>query len=301
MIYWLLIAILSYLFFSFSYFGDKLILSGSPNPKSYTFYVGILNVVVVFLIPFIKFGFPDYTTIVWMILEAVSFVIAIYIMFLALEKFNVSMVMPAIGTFQPIFIFILTWLFFGSQTIKITGLLALLLLLSGGFIISIGRKFKINLSYLKLVILSSLIFSFEYIFSKIVFLNQPFLQGLIWMKIFTFLITLTLIFNKKFCKQIFSKKIILNKRNEIIFLLNQLVGGTANILQSFAIFLVPVASLATMNALRGIQYVFLFIITLTFSLFFPKILKEKISKGIIIQKIIAILFIGSALALLAIS
>jgi hypothetical protein len=74
----------------------------------------------------------------------------------------------------------------------------------------------------------------------------------------------------------------------------------ANFLQSFAISLSPVAFLAIVNSLRGIQYIFIFLITLFFSVFFPRILKEEISKSIIIQKSISIGFIVVGLALLVI-
>ncbi len=98
--------------------------------------------------------------------------------------------------------------------------------------------------------------------------------------------------------QIFSKKEILNKKTGIIFLSSQAVGAIAGILQSLAISLSPVAYLAILNALRGIQYVFLFIITLGFSYFYPKILKENISKRIILQKTVAIVLIVIGLAIL---
>ena len=99
-------------------------------------------------------------------------------------------------------------------------------------------------------------------------------------------------------KEIFSKQIISDKKTQAVFLGAQLCGGAANFLQSFAISLTPFAFLATVNSLRGIQYVFLFLITLFLTVFFPKILKEEISKGILIQKIIAIVLIVAGLALL---
>jgi hypothetical protein len=46
-----------------------------------------------------------------------------------------------------------------------------------------------------------------------------------------------------------------------------------------------------MNAMKGLQYVFLFIFALIISAAFPKLLNEKTSKTIIIQRIIAIILI----------
>ena len=62
---WLLVSVIAYLFFSLSYLGDKLILSGPPKPNSYTFYVGVISLFVVVLIPFVKFGLPNQRIFFW--------------------------------------------------------------------------------------------------------------------------------------------------------------------------------------------------------------------------------------------
>ena len=135
---------------------------------------------------------------------------------------------------------------------------------------------------------------------------RPFLQGLIWMRISSFLLALCFLANKKFRQDLFSsvsfnksrEKLKTNEKTSLLFICFQASGGLAGILQSFAISLAPISSLAIMNSLRGVQYIFLFLITLFFSFFFPKILKEDISKKSIIQKTIAIIFIVAGLAVL---
>ena len=298
MLTWLLVIILAYFFFSLSYLGDKLILSGPPKPRSYTFYVGAISIFVVVFIPFIKFGLPPEKILFWIIAEAVVYILGLYAMFSALEKFEVSKVMTTIGATQPIFVLVLSALVWGWQPLNKTDIFAFVLLLLGSALISYEKNSKVTGNYLKITLLASLLFSFDYVFSKIVFLNQPFLQGFIWMRIFVFLFALLFLFSKNIRKEIFQKKNILNKKTGSIFLGTHFSGGVANILQSFAIFLAPVAFLPIVNSLRGIQYVFLFLITLFFTIFFPKILKEEISKGILIQKIISIILIVAGLALL---
>ena len=177
-------------------------------------------------------------------------------------------------------------------------ILAFILLFVGSVVISIEKNIKITGNYLKITIFSSAMFSLDYIFSKFVFLNQPFIQGIIWIRLFIFLFVLILLFKKDSRKEIFSKKMILNKKTQTFFLCAQVCGGAAIFLQSFAISLVPIAFLAIANSLRGIQYVFLFLITLFISLFFPKILKEELSEKIILQKIISIIIIAIGLAIL---
>ena len=300
--YWLLAAVSAYVFFGLASLSDKLVLSGTarrtPHPKSYTFYVGVFSLSAILLIPFIKFGFPGTTVLVWIALDALVHVLGLYTMYVALENFEVSKVIATIGATQPIFIFILTWIFWGPQTMPAIDIAAFILLFIGSVIISLEKNIKITGDYLKITLLSSIMFSFDYIFAKFVFLNQPFLSGIIWIEIFIFLFVLFLLFSKKSREEIFSKQMVLDKKTDMFFMSAQLCGGAANFLQSFAISLAPVAFLATVNSLRGIQYVFIFFATLFISFFFPKILKEELSPGIISQKIISIILIIAGLAIL---
>lgn len=298
MLTWLFVIILAYFFFSLSYFGDKLILSGPPKPNAYTFYVGAISIFAVLFIPFIKFGLPSKGTIFWIIAEALVYILGLYAMFSALEKFDVSRVMTTIGATQPVFILVLTWLFWGFEAMSKTDIFAFVLLVLGSFLISFEKNSKTTGNYLKITIMASALFSLDYIFSKIVFLNSGFLQGFVWMRIFVFLFALMFLVSKNNRKEIFKKQSIGDKKTWAIFVGTHTSGGIANILQGFAISLAPVAFLPIINSLRGMQYVFLFLIVLFFSVFFPKILKEEVSKRVIAQKIISIALIAAGLALL---
>ena len=299
MISYLLIIIISYFFFALSFLGDKLILSGTPKASLYTFYATILGGLVIFLIPFLKFTYPDTYTAIWIILEAIVYIAGLYTMFLALEKFEVSRVMTTIGATQPIIILFLTWIFWGFKALSIIEIFAFVLLLAGSILISIERKTKKKSGYVVVTILSALFFSLDFIFQKLVYLRQPFLQGFVLMKIFSVIFILLFFFSKNLRKEVFAvkKNIVFDKKTMSIFLSSQACGGVANCLQSFAIFLAPAAFLPILNSLRGMQYIFLFLMIVFISAFFPKILKEGTQKNAIIQKIISIIIISAGLAL----
>ena len=108
-----------------------------------------------------------------------------------------------------------------------------------------------------------------------------------------------LLFSADVKEEILKKGKIIPKSAGLYFL-DQGLGGGANILQNWAIALAPLVYVAIVNALAGTQYVFLLIFTIFLSLKFPKILKEKVSREILLQKIVAILLIGGGLTLLAI-
>ena len=128
---------------------------------------------------------------------------------------------------------------------------------------------------------------------------QPFWSGYIWIRIGSFLMAMSFLFTPEVRRELGRAKINFPKKTAAIFLSNQAAGASANILQNWAIALSPLVCVPIINALQGIQYVFLLIFAVLLSLKFPQILKEEISKRILLQKIIAILFIGSGLVILA--
>lgn len=296
---WLLVAVLSYLFFSLASLGDKLLLKDKINPKLYVFYVGIFSLSIVILIPFTKFGLPEPSILKWIILEAVVFISGAYYMFRALEKFDASKAIPVIGAIQPILVLVFSFLIWGDEVVVVKNIIAFLILLAGSIIISLEKKPDITLDFLKLVMVSALMFSLDYTFSKLVFLNMDFLAGLIWTRIFIFLFVLTFLFSRSFRLEVFSNKSVLSQNARVLFFSTQASGGLAIFLQSFAISLAPVASLAIVNSLRGIQYVFLFLFTTLLSFFYPQILKEGMSKVVILQKIFSIALIILGLIILS--
>jgi len=298
MISWLLVIVLAYLFFALSGFGDKLILQGPPKPISYTFWAGILNILAIVIIPFAGLEFPGINLFFWIALDAIVFALGLYFGFSAVENFEVSKVAATIGAVQPIFIFFISWGFWGYQALSFTNFIAFLLLFFGSVLISFDKKPELTTKYLKLTLLASLMYSLDYVLLKYIFENFTFVQGFIWRSVLIALVVSVLLLKKSNRKEIFKKKNISNKKLEKTFFATQTAGGIANILQSFAISLAPVAFLPIVNSLRGLQYIFLFIITSFFTFFFPKILKEKMSQKIVLRKLVSIFLIVFGLIVL---
>ncbi|MFA5086902.1 MAG: hypothetical protein WC470_01205 [Candidatus Paceibacterota bacterium] len=301
---WLIVAILGYFAFALASLGDKIVLGQSPRPRAFTFFVGVFNILAIFMIPFIPFSMPSNYATLWIILDAIIYIFGLYGMFSALEKFDVSRVIPAIGATQPVFIFLLTWLFWGPQSLGGQQILAFALLLVGTVLVSLNKTGDLfTRESLKISLVTALLFSLDFVFSKFVYLEfglSNWQQGFVWIRIASFAIAILLLLHPAFFKDVFS----VNKKNRtktstgLLFILFQGAGGIATILQSWAIALVPIAYLAIINALRGVQYVFLFGFTVVCTVCIPKILKEDISKGTIIQKVLSILIIALGLALL---
>jgi drug/metabolite transporter (DMT)-like permease len=295
---WILAITSAYLCFALASLGDRIVLSGPSRPRSYTFFVGILSAAVILLIPFIGINVPQGIMWLWIILAALFNILGIYSMFTALDDFDVSKIVPTVGALQPIFVVVFSLLIWGGDAMKGSQVFAFAILLLGSVLISIEKNYRVTRRSLKLSFFAALFFSLEMIFAKTAYLDIAFWDGFIWMKIFGFVFVMGFLFNKTFRSDVFKIDQRLSKKNSIIFFLAQGFGGLANVLQGWAISLVPLAYLGIMNAMKGLQYVFLFIFALIVSATLPKLLNEKISKAIVIQRIVAIILIAIGLGVL---
>jgi len=298
---WLLITISSYLILAIVFLVDKYLLTTSiPNPKVYTFYVGILGILVFLLIPFTGFYIPEISQIILALSAGALYIYALFWFFKSLRLFETSRVVPAIGGMTPLFSFGLIYILSsGKEILSFPEIIAFILLILGSILITLERKKLITFKSLRFSVLTAFLLSLAFVLTKYVYLSQSFWNAFIWMRIGGFLLALGFfIFFPEIKKEIFKKREYFPKKTALIFLSNQAAGAGANILQNWAIFLAPLIYVPIINALAGTQYLFLFIFAIFLSLKFPKIIKEEVSKEIIIQKIIAILLIGTGLVLL---
>lgn len=300
---WLIVAISAYLILAVVFLVDKYLLTTSiPNPKVYAFYIGTLGILVLLLIPFIDFYVPEISQIALSFLAGAIFIYALFWFYKALRFFEASRVVPAVGGMVPLFTFGLVYLFsLGKETLSFSEGLAFILLVFGSIFITLGKEKLITLKSFKISAIAAFLFSLAFVLSKYVYMAQPFLNGFIWRSIGGFLMAMCFfIIFSEIRTEVFKKREKFSKKTATIFIANQAAGGGAAILQNWAIALAPLSYIAFINALQGIQYVFLLIFSLLLSLKFPKIIKEEISKKILFQKITAILLIGAGLAILTI-
>jgi len=296
---WLFIIISAYFLFAITALVDKYLLIGPPNPKIYSFYVGTLGILVLLLIPFVGFSIPSFWQIILSLLAGILFLLALFTLYTALEHFEFSRVVPAIGGILPLFTFGLVLLLGDKEGMGFFKILAFLLLILGSVLISFKKEKSITLKSFSISVLAAFLFSLSFVLAKFVYLSQPFWSGFIWIRIGSLLAAIFFIFTPEVKKEIFQKQFSFRKKTGTLFVLNQIVGAGGSILQNFAIALVSLGFLPFINALEGTRYVFLLIFASLISFKFPKILKEEISRKILFQKILAVLLIAGGLLLLA--
>lgn len=291
---WLLIVILAHVFYALVFLIDKYILSRPlPHPIVYAFYVGILSASILFLIPF-GFYFPSALETFLVLLAGVAQVAGWIFFYKALNKGEVSRIIPFVGGFIAIFILILSRFFIGEYLAS-QQLIAFGLLVVGGLILSFKKQgfFK---SHFALALLASLLFAVFWVITKYIFNDAPLFIGLIWLRTAVAIIALCLLIPRRNRQLIFKKTEKLKSGTIKFFFSARALGVLAALFMYWAVFL---GSVTLANSLQGLQYVF--ILVLAFLLFkkFPK-LREQFSKEILIQKIIAIILISIGLVLLII-
>lgn len=299
---WLIVTVISYLILAVVFLIDKYLLMGPiPNPKVYAFYSGALGILILAFIPLVGFFVPSFFQVILSFVAGFLFVLGLYRFYKALQLYEPSRVVPAIGGLLPLFTFCLTFIFSkGEAVLESRNLFAFFLLVLGSVLITYKSKELISGASFRAAVFAALPFSFYIVFSKYVFLAQPFWNGLIWIRIGAFLGALIFLFLFSEVKEEILKRKQFIPKSPLIFFFNQGLGGAGNILLNWAVALAPLAYVAVVNALQGLQYAFLLFFAVFLSFKFPHILKEEISREVISQKVIALLLIGGGLVLLSI-
>jgi len=314
---WLPITIIAYFLNAGVYTADKYFLSKKIHSSvAYAFYVGIWsvgNIVLFWWAPFVP-------TWQWLLIDLAAgllFLWALIAWYKALHQSEATKVVPIVGAFMPVFSFLLSYIFLGEILVQ-KELLALFILIAGGVLISIKEKKESRIKrithYILITIglkksefhpvgrlitnslISAFIFASYYVLIKYIYLHQPFLGSYIWTRLGGFLGALLIILIPANRKIIFSKEKRKSAINNLpLFLSIRLIAVIAFILLNYAISL---GNVALINAMQGVQYIFLIIIIMILSEAYPKIIKEEMSKIVLVQKLIGVIMVGVGLYLL---
>ena len=307
---WLSIAIIAYFLLALVNILDKFLLENAINSsRAYTFLVGVLGMLVFALAPwFLKW--PGIELFLYNILIGTLFPLALLFFYAALKKGEASKTLLLIGGAVPVFTLIFSLILL-NENFNSRQWLALGALLLGTIIISwlpekqnfwnktleaLKVNKKRNYKGLILALFAAIFFALFFIGSKEAFNNQEFFSAFIWIRGGSFVFVLFLLLHYRSRKEIFKNIKRLNSKKGSLFIANQGLAAGGFLLQNYAISL---TSVALVNALQGVQYVFIILIGVLATIFYPKILSENISKSIIIQKIIAVILIAFGLYLIA--
>ncbi|MBA3047864.1 EamA family transporter [Patescibacteria group bacterium] len=318
---WLIVSITSYFINAGVYAADKFLLSKRVHSSiTYAFYVGIWSIFNIFLLYFDPW-IPSLRELGVDLLAGILFLATLIFWYKALHQSEATRVVPIVGALVPIFSFLLSYIFL-NETLAERQLLAFFILINGGILISVKRtrfwvlkdvlssfrdifgdvlggihaKYRPTKRLILNSITSALFFAAYYVLIKYIYMSQPFIGGFVWSRMGSFLGVILILFVPDWRKLIVKhQKGAKTSRNIIFFLSVRLLAAAAFIMLNWAI---SMGNVALINSLQGTQYVFLFFIVLFLSAKFPKILKEELGGGVILQRIIGISLIGAGLYML---
>ncbi|MFC1598076.1 hypothetical protein ACFL2M_00905 [Patescibacteria group bacterium] len=303
--HWLLAVLVGHFLNAISYVLDKVLLTKSiQNPFAFTFYIGILGLLAVLLIPF-GFEVPSAGMIGLNLAAGALFIVALLFFFLALKGQETSRIVPFIGGGVPLFTWVFELLFLDTQ-LSGRQLIAFAVLVVGTVVIAIevgdkkskptkvAQKERIrDWSY---ALAAAFFFAIAFGLTKIAFDNQPFFSAFIWMRFGSFLFPLLFLLWPKNRKAITDSFSMFKEKAGYLYLVAQGFGAAGFIFVNYAISL---ASVSLVNALQGVQYAFLLIIAIIGTVKFPKLLQETMNKKSLAIKIVGVFIIAGGLYLIA--
>lgn len=303
---WALVALLGYFFSAVSVLFDKYLLSDRiATPAIYAFFVALFSLFALFFIPF-GFQFLGLYTTGIFLLSGIFFVYGLIAFYTAVQKHEVSRVAPLLGTTVSLVAFLAVFIpgIAGESLSGLRYLLALCFLIGGGLLISFDLPLRKGENIPKLILVAGLAMGVSMLLLKQGYKDADFISGLVWSRLGIFIGGLSLLFFSSYRKQIFaqlshfSAKPDRAKSTGALFVLNKTCAGVASFLTTYA---VAHGSVSFVQALSGMQYVFVLLLAFPLALRYPKIFGEKLSFWDWFQKVVAVILIGLGLWLAATS
>lgn len=293
---WLLIVVAAHLLNAVVFVVDKILLGKFIAPRVYTMLVGLLGIVVFAAAPW-GLVRPTWLELTMNLGVGVLFMVALLLFNFILSKYEASRIVPVVGGAVPAFTFVLAYLFL-DERLAGQELLAFALLVVGTVMLTMVGKSKERVKFtgILLALAAGLAFAVSFVLSKFVYDTQPFLSAFIWTRLGSFLLMVMLLLsaaNRKALVQTVKK---VSVKIKLLFLGQILIGAVAFLLLNYAI---AVSSVSLVNALQGVQYAFLIVLVIVGSIVAPKLIKERLNGWLLVQKIIAIVFVSAGIALVA--
>ena len=264
------------------------------HPIAYAFYIGITGPLTWLLAPFgLKFlGLAD---LLVAIIGGAAFVAALYFLYVATQQTSISRILPIEGGLVPVFTLILAYIILSE---RLTGnqLLAFVFLVAGAILMAFKKEASgWHPQALGNGLLAALLFALSFTLTKFIFDKTNFVSGLIWTRLGFFLASLSFLIPRSSRRHILQAPKEASPGSKLLYYGARVSGGAAGLLQNYAIAL---GSVTIVNALQGTQYAILLLLTMILSKYYPKILKERVSGEILVQKIGAIILISLGFILL---
>ena len=297
---WLIFAFLAYFLLAITSIIDRYLLVGPiASPRAYALYHGVLWLGVgLLLAPFVSV-WPPVNIIIFGLVAGLARIFAVLLMAKSIAVDEISRVLPAIGGFVPIFVFLLFLVFMSEESILNTSQIGAFVLLTLGSVLISSKKTTSLLGIFRktrYTIVAAFLFAVSFFLMKLIFLDADFLIGLCLILLGGGVGAILLFADPSIRQEVAVRKNA--AKTSFLFLLGAGLGGLGVLAQFYAVFLAGPGQVPLINALEGIRYVFVLGLVYVLAIRNPRLLKEEIGRTVIVQKIFAILLIWFGLILL---
>ncbi len=292
---WIFVALSGYFLLAFTGIADKFLVSKVVRaPIAYAFYTAVTGPLSLVLVPFGARLLSWHDFLVALI-SGIFFIAGIYHSYAAILRSSVSRVIPIQGGLIPLFSFLLAYLVLGER-LDFLQTIGFIFLVAGAVLISFRKEHGTwTTKAFVYAAMSALFFAISSVLTKYIFEHSNFISGMVWTRMGFFIVALPILLFKKNRQAIFNAPKEAGVKNVALYYSSRITGTIGGFLQNYA---VSLGSVSVVNALQGTQFAFLLVLTSLLSVYFPKVLKERINARTIILKLGAIVLISFGLFLI---
>jgi drug/metabolite transporter (DMT)-like permease len=264
---------------------DKYIVSDErilPKPFVYAFYSCLITGGWIFIFALgllpgaAQLGVPQFSNIQTPTIQVVgmaflagyTFFMALVGMYSALKQADTSDVMPVIGAISALSTFGMSYLFLDA-TLSANFVWGIVLLSIGTFLVS---EMRLKGGTVMLSLQSGIFFSLHYITLKGLFLETSFDDGFFWSRVGFVLFALSLLLVPVYWEKIKEQTQQANARGGALVLLAKILAGIAAFMLLKA---TDWGSVAVVQALDGLKFVFIIFLTLLIGRYLPAAVEER--------------------------
>jgi drug/metabolite transporter (DMT)-like permease len=302
---WLTLTIIAQLLNSIVALIDKYLVTSKrvATPLLYVFYTGVLTFLgILVFVPSLLIqnsnlpSFSNVTSLSFYTFTLISITVifqlfALWTLFNALKKNDASDVMPVVGSMSAISALIIGFVLF-QNTLSAHFTIGFLLLVIGTLFIS---HFKFSKKVFSFVVISGIFFAIYSILLKFSLSLVGFETGFFWLSLLMSIYSSFLLFSPQIRRAIKSQKGEKHvKKTGALVLINKIIAGIAGI---FLIKAIEIGEVSMVQALGGLQFLFLFIFALILGPYTSIDFGETYNRKDVYQKLfaISIIFIGFVL------
>ncbi len=257
-----------------------------PRPAVYAFYIAGLSIVAVVVLPFGVVSIPTVAIGGYSLLAGFTYVIAILIFYSALQRADASDVVPVVGAAAAVTTFLFRF-YVTDDPLPPHFVWGFLFLVVGTALIS---HYRFRWRGFTMVVIAGVLLGVSSMFIKLVFLHTGpgiagFANGFFWTRMANVVAALSLLLWPPTLYAVTRHERSAAKRATGYIIANKTLAGVASLLVLVAISL---GDVSLVNALGGLQFVFLFFFVLLCGKWFPEFFRDARSKQGLAQKGVAI-------------